>query len=154
MRVSAKADYAIRALCEIGQCGDPDGRVVSADAVAAAAGIPRAFLLGILAELRRGGIVASQRGAAGGWVLARDAGTITLAEIIRAVDGPLASVHGQRPETLDYGLALAALQRVWIAVRASLREVLETVTLADLLAGSLPAEIDARARDAETWRPH
>ncbi|MGH3097693.1 MAG: RrF2 family transcriptional regulator [Streptosporangiales bacterium] len=153
MRVSAKTDYALRALVEIGRRGGGDVPV-AADDVAEAQGIPRGFLLGILGDLRRGGLLRSQRGPQGGWLLARAPEEIALADVIRIVDGPLASVHGMRPEAAEYGAGMEALQQVWIAVRSSLREVLETLTLADLLRGELPARVAARVDDEEAWRPH
>lgn len=153
MRVSAKTDYALRAVVEIARRADGDPPV-AADDVAGAQGIPRGFLLGILGDLRRGGLLSSQRGPAGGWWLARDPETIAIADVIRIVDGPLASVHGVRPEAARYPEGLEALQQVWIAVRAGLREVLETTTVADLLRGSLPASVAALVKDSEAWQPH
>jgi Rrf2 family protein len=98
--------------------------------------------------------VRSQRGADGGYWLDRPAAAITVADVIRAVDGPLARVRGVRPEDLEYAGAARALQEVWIAVRANLRDVLEAVTLADVAAGALPARISALAADPSAWEPH
>ena len=151
MRISAKADYAVRALVELARS---DGEPLTAERIASAQDIPRGFLLAILAELRRGDLVRSQRGQAGGWVLGRDAARISVADVIRAVEGPLASVHGERPEAVRYAEATAGLQRVWIAVRASLREVLENVTVAHLATGRLPRQVAARSRAGDAWQPH
>lgn len=153
MRISAKADYAVRALLEI-SCRASPGTPVTSDEVAAAQQIPRTFLLAILADLRRAGLVRSLRGQAGGWQLARPAGQITLAEVIRAVDGPLASVQGMRPEALDYHGCASGLQLVWVAVRDSLREILEDVSLADVAAAQFPEHVLAHTRDPDAWRPH
>ncbi|MDQ1427067.1 MAG: hypothetical protein QOK39_543, partial [Acidimicrobiaceae bacterium] len=116
--------------------------------------IPARFLENILSELRHANLLLSQRGAEGGYWLARPANEITLADIIRAVDGPLANVRGQRPETVGYEGSAARLSEVWIAVRASLRAVLENVTLADLVEGPLPASVVELATQPESWQPH
>lgn len=152
MRVSTKADYALRALIEIVDRGD--GEPVSAEELGRAQDIPRGFLQAILADLRRAGIVASQRGQSGGWRLARDPGEVTVADVIRAVDGPLVSVYGQRPESVHYTGNAEVLQRVWIAARSSLREVFETVTLTALASDRLPGPVAARTQDQEAWRSH
>jgi Rrf2 family protein len=112
------------------------------------------FLESILAELKRAGIVRSQRGSEGGYWLARPAGEVSIADIIRAVEGPLADVRGVRPESLEYADGLEALQRMWVALRASLRGVLEQVTLADLRDGRLPGEVEALADDPSAWAVH
>lgn len=151
MRVSAKVDYALRAAVHLAAAGSGPTK---GEQIAEAQGIPLKFLENILLELRHNGLVQSQRGSEGGYWLARDAGEITLAEVIRAVEGPLANVRGARPETLDYGGSAAALQDIWIAVRASLRGVLETVTLADVASGKLPAEVGGLTRDPEAWQSH
>ena len=151
MHVSAKADYAVRAAVHLACAGD---RPVKGDAIARAQDIPFPFLGSILRDLREAGIVRSQRGADGGYWLDRPAAEITLAEVIRAVDGPLAWVRGVRPEDLDYSGAARALQDVWIAVRANLRDVLEAVTLADVAAGVLPERITRLAADPAAWEPH
>lgn len=152
MRVSAKSDYALRALIEI--AGRTDGSPVVAEVVATAQGIPRGFLLAILADLRRADIVSSQRGSAGGWLLARPADRISLADVIRAVDGPLVSVYGLRPEAVSYTGSADILQLVWIAARSSLREVFESVTLEALVARDLPDAVLARTDDEDAWVPH
>ncbi len=136
MRISAKADYAVRAALELALA---EGRLLTCEAVARTQDIPQKFLESILSDLRHAGLVRSQRGVDGGYTLARSAHTITVADVIRAVDGPLASVRGQRPQDVHYDGSAAVLRSLWVAVRASLREVLEGVSLADLAAGQLPA---------------
>ena len=133
MRISAKVDYAVRAAVEL--AGAEEGEPMKGDALADAQGIPLKFLENILGELKHAGISRSQRGAEGGYWLARPADEITLADVIRAVEGPLASVRGESPEALSYDGRRGAARGVWVAVRANLRAVLETVTLADLAAG-------------------
>ena len=149
MRITAKADYAVRATCELAaRAGEGP---VKGDVIAAAQGIPLKFLENILGDLRHAGIVRSQRGADGGYWLARPADRISVADVIRAVDGPLASVRGGPPEEVAYNGAAESLARVWIAVRASLRSVVERVTLEDVAAGRLPARISKLADDPEAW---
>lgn len=151
MRVSAKADYAIRAAVELAAAGDGP---VKGDHIATAQQIPPNFLENILADLRNSGIVASRRGAEGGYWLAKPANEVSLAEVIRAVDGPLANVRGVRSEQLEYGGNAAKLLDVWVAVRASLRSVLEQVTLADVASGRLPDNVEKLASDQDAWQPH
>ena len=148
MRISAKADYALRAAAELATA---DGGPVKGEQLASAQQIPPKFLENILGDLRHAGLVRSQRGADGGYWLQRPAEEITLAEIVRAVEGPLATVRGQRPEDVAYTGAAEQLQRVWIAVRLNLRAVLEQVTVADLAAGRLPAKVERLADDPEAW---
>ena len=150
MRISAKADYAVRATIELARAHGGD-RPTKGEAMAQAQEIPLKFLENILADLRHAGLVRSQRGADGGYWLNRDPSEVTVADIIRAVDGPLASIRGQRPEDVPYAGSAEPLQQVWIAVRANLRAVLETVTVGDLAAGSLPARIEKLAADPEAW---
>jgi Rrf2 family protein len=150
VHIPAKVDYGIRALLALTAAGEPQ----TADALAAEQGLPQRFLGAILADLRRAGLVASQRGAEGGYRLARPAETITAAEVIRALDGPLAEVRGLRPEAAAYDGAAEHLQEVWVAVRASLRAVLETVTLADIAGGRLPKTVTSLSNDPEAWAPH
>ena len=138
MRVSAKTDYALRAMAELAAA--PPGPV-KGERLATAQEIPLKFLENILTELRRAELVATQRGAEGGYRLARPADEITLADVIRAVDGPLANVRGERPDGVAYAGPAGPLQDVWLAVRTNLRAVLETVTLADVAAGRLPDEV-------------
>jgi Rrf2 family protein len=149
MRISAKADYAVRAAVELAAAADE--KPVKAERIANAQEIPLNFLENILGELRHAGIVRSHRGADGGFRLAKPAEQVTVADVIRAVEGPLASVRGGPPEDASYGGAASALPRVWIAVRSSLRSVVEHVTVGDLAAGKIPASIDKLAEDPEAW---
>jgi Rrf2 family protein len=149
MRISARADYAVRAAVELAAADE--GRPTKGEAIAQAQGIPLKFLENILGDLRHAGIVRSQRGADGGYWLARAADQITVADVIRAVEGPLASVRGGPPEDVAYAGAAESLASVWIAVRASLRSVVERVTLADVAAGRLPARVVKLADDPEAW---
>jgi Rrf2 family protein len=149
MRISAKADYAVRAAVELAAATDE--KPMKAERIATAQGIPLNFLENILGELRHSGIVRSHRGADGGFRLAKPAAEISIADVIRAVEGPLASVRGGPPEQVDYPGASAALPRVWIAVRANLRGVVEHVTVADVAGGHLPKAIDKLAEDPEAW---
>jgi Rrf2 family protein len=149
VRISAKADYAVRAAVELAAASDD--KPIKAERIATAQGIPLNFLENILGELRHSGIVRSQRGAEGGFMLARPPDAITVADVMRAVEGPLASVRGGPPEEAAYGGAAEALPRVWIAVRANLRGVVENVSLADIAAGRLPGKIDRLAEDPEAW---
>jgi Rrf2 family protein len=152
MRVSAKSDYALRALIEIAV--RDDGGPVSAEELGNAQDIPHGFLQAILADMRRAGIVVSQRGQSGGWRFARDPDTITVADVIRAVDGPLVSVYGLRPESVSYSGSAEVLQHVWIAARSSLRDVFEKVTIAALAAQRLPREVTTRTTKEDAWLPH
>ncbi len=149
MRISAKADYALRAVSELAAADG--GGPVKGEQLATRQDIPPKFLENILGDLRHAGLVRSQRGADGGYWLQRPAADITLAEIVRAVEGPLATVRGQRPEDVAYTGAAEQLQRVWIAVRHNLRAVLEGVTVADVAAGRLPPEVERLADDPDSW---
>ena len=149
MRISAKADYAVRAAVELAAATDE--KPVKAERIANAQGIPLNFLENILGELRHAGIVRSHRGAEGGFRLARPATELSVADVIRAVEGPLASVRGGPPEEAEYPGAAAALPRVWIAVRANLRSVVEHITVADIARGQLPKSIDKLADDPGAW---
>jgi Rrf2 family protein len=151
MRVSAKVDYAVRAGAELAAAADGP---VKGDRIAQAQQIPLKFLENILLDLKHAGLVQSQRGAEGGYWLARPAEDISLADVIRAVEGPIANVRGLRPEQVEYGGAAEQLRDVWIAVRANLRAVLETVTLADVAARRLPGHVARIAEDPEAWLPH
>jgi len=151
MRVSAKADYAIRAAVELASAGEWP---VKGDRIAKAQGIPPNFLENILGDLRNAGIVGSRRGAEGGYWLARPAEEVSLADVIRAVDGPLANVRGVRSDELEYDGSAKALEQVWIAVRASLRAVLEQVSLADVARNELPDHVRQLAADPDAWAPH
>lgn len=152
MRVSAKSDYALRALIEI--AGRTDGATVTAEELGRLQDIPHGFLQAILADLRRAGVVMSVRGQSGGWRLARDASDVTVADIIRAVDGPLVSVYGLRPEAVKYNDSATVLQLVWIAARANLREVFEQVTVSMLASGSLPKDVASLTKSEDAWMPH
>ena len=151
MRVSAKVDYALRACAELAAAGDGP---LKGDRIAQAQQIPLKFLENILLDLKHAGLVQSQRGAEGGYWLSLSPEEVSLAEVIRAVEGPIANVRGLRPEQVEYAGTAAPLRDVWIAVRANLRGVLEVVTLADLAAGRLPDEVAAIAADPDAWLPH
>jgi Rrf2 family protein len=132
MRVTAKSDYALRALIEI----------------------PHGFLQAILADLRRSGVVIAQRGQSGGWRLSKDAADISVADVIRAVDGPLVSVYGLRPEAVNYNETASVLQLVWIAGRSSLRDVFEQVSVRQLAEGKMPKAVTSRTADDDAWQSH
>ena len=148
MRVSARADYAIRALLELAAAGSAP---VRAEGIARAQSIPSKFLENLLVDLRRSKLVVSQRGAGGGYRLARPAGKVSLAEVIRAVDGPLAGVRDLAPEDVAYEGAATSLRDVWVALRASMRQVLETTTLADVAQGDLPKSVRKLLKDRDAW---
>lgn len=157
MRITAKVDYAVRAAIELARAYPTDGSrptPLTRQAIAEAQQIPSKFLEHILADLKRSQIVGSVRGADGGYWLHRPPGEITMADLIRAAEGPLADVRGERPDALDYPEDLEVLQRAWIAVRANLRAVLEHVTLADLRDGKLVPEVDALAKVDDAWVIH
>jgi Rrf2 family protein len=147
VRTTAKADYAVRAAVELAAAGG----LVNAEHIAQAQRIPLNFLENILRDLRRAGIVESRRGQAGGYALARPAEEISVADVIRAVEGPLANVRGHAPEALEYPGAAEKLQEVWIALRANVRAVLERVSLADIARGELPPQVEELTRDADAW---
>jgi Rrf2 family protein len=148
VEISARADYAVRALAELAGAGG--GPLTVAD-VAAAQNIPTRFLQNILLQLRQRSLVLSQRGAEGGYRLARPAAEISLADVLRAVDGPLAAVRGERPESVHYDGSAAPLAEVWLALRVSMRQVLEEVTLADLVHGPLPAHVAELVDNPDAW---
>jgi Rrf2 family protein len=149
MHVTAKADYAVRAVIELAGSGQGSPRKV--DEVAQAQGIPVSFLENILTQLRSSGIVRSQRGPEGGYWLAQPPEQVNLAQVIRAVEGPLVGVRGQRPEEVEYTGTAESLQQVWIALRANLRKVLEHVTVDQVAAGKLPSDVLALTREEEAW---
>ena len=149
VRVSAKVDYGLRAAIELAALRED--WPVKGERLASAQGIPLRFLENILGDLRHAGIVASKRGAEGGYLLARAPAEISLAEVIRAVDGPLANIGGLRPDQLSYDGSAADLREVWIAVRAALRSVLERVTLAEVARGELPPAVTAAIQDPDAW---
>jgi Rrf2 family protein len=152
VRVSAKTDYAIRAALELAAA--PDAKPVKGERISKAQAIPLRFLENILMQLRHAGLVESRRGADGGYRLARPASEVTLADVIRAIDGPLAGVSGVRPESLGFEGVAEPMRDVWIAVRASLRGVLERVTLADVISGDLPPHVRELVADEDAWVPH
>jgi Rrf2 family protein len=148
VRISAKSEYAVRATVGLALIG----RTARAEDIATAQGIPPKFLEKILHDLRRAGLVESRRGPEGGHRLAKEAEEITIADVIRAVDGPLAEVRGAAPESLRYDEDMAPLQQVWIAVRASLRSVLETVTIDDVVQRRLPDGLDRLVQEPDAWK--
>jgi Rrf2 family protein len=152
MRVSAKSDYALRALIEM--ASREDGRAVSAEELGRRQEIPHGFLQAILADLRRAGVVMSQRGQSGGWRMGRPAAEVSVADVIRAVDGPLVSVYGLRPEAVTYNETADVLQHVWIAARHSLRDVFEQVSIQQLADRDLPEAVTSRTADEDAWQPH
>ena len=147
MRVTAKVDYAVRALVELAAAGG----TVKGERIAQAQSIPLKFLENILSELRRAGIVGSQRGAEGGYRLSRPAAEVSVADVIRAVEGPLADVHGTPPEDLQPPGAAAPVREVWLATRAALRSVLEVVTIEDIATRSLPVIVADLLADPAAW---
>jgi Rrf2 family protein len=149
VRISAKADYAVRATIELAVAGE--GATVKGERVADAQQIPLHFLENILGDLKQAGIVATRRGPEGGYRLTRSPAEVSVADVIRAVEGPLASVRGDGPECLEYEGSAEPLQRVWIALRGNVRAVLETVSLADLVSGKLPRSVAQLARDPDAW---
>jgi Rrf2 family protein len=151
VRVSARVDYAVRALAELAAAATASAGPVKGDLIAARQGVPVNFLENILADLRRAGMVASQRGSVGGYWLAVPADTITVADVIRTVEGPLADVRGGPLEDLDYPGPAESLRAVWVATRASLRAVLEEVTIADVATGHLPDVVHRLTKAADAW---
>ncbi|CAK7284953.1 MULTISPECIES: RrF2 family transcriptional regulator [Streptomyces] len=149
MRISARADYAVRAVLELAvrQGNGP----VKAEEIASGQQIPHKFLEGILGDLRRAGVVDSRRGGGGGYRLARPDAAITVADVIRAVDGPIVSVRGERPTGLSYTGTAEPLLPLWIALRANVRRILEGVTIADLAAGALPEPVRSLAAEPAAW---
>jgi Rrf2 family protein len=150
VHIPAKVDYGLRALLSLTVAGEAQ----TTEALAEDQGLPPRFLGAILADLRRAGLVASQRGAEGGYRLARPPAAITAADVIRALDGPLAEVRGFRPEAASYEGSAEHLQQIWVAVRASLRQVLEHVTLADIATGKFPRHVERLTADPDAWQPH
>lgn len=149
MRISARADYAVRAALQL--AASQDGGPVKAEAIADAQDIPHKFLEGILNDMRRGGLVLSQRGGNGGYRLAKPAGSISIADVIRVVDGPLVSVRGVRPPDLSYTGPAESLLPLWIALRANVREILDGVSLAEVASSSLPSVVSALAETPGAW---
>jgi Rrf2 family protein len=151
MQVTARVDYALRALVELAAAPE---RLTSRDDLAAAQGIPPRYLESILLQLRQVGLVIGQRGATGGYRLSRPAEEITVAEVSRAVDGPLAVVQGLRPEQIVYDGNAKHLGELWIGLRAAVRQVMENVTIAELLSGNYPDSVRILLLDPEAWLPH
>jgi Rrf2 family protein len=150
VQISAKTDYAIRALLNL---ASHEPELVKVDTIVREQGLPRKFVEAILGELRRAQLVRSQRGADGGYALARPAAEITLGAVIRAVDGPLAEVRGLRPHETNYAGVAEYLPEVWVAVRSSLRRVLDEVTLAQVLVGKLPPHVKRLTAEPDAWLP-
>ena len=148
MYISAKVDYAVRALCTLAASDTP----LTSESLSLSQGLPAKFLESILNDMRRAGLLTSQRGPDGGYRLARPANEITVADVIRPLDGPLAEIRGLRPEAANYAGAAEHLQAVWVAVRASLRAVLDNVTIAGIVAGDLPKSVTRLTDDPEAWR--
>ena len=152
MRISSKVDYAVRAAAELAaRSPGRQDRPTTGEQLGEAQGIPTKYLENILAELRRSGIVGSRRGSDGGYWLARPPAEVSIADIVRAVEGPLADVRGEAPEHLEYTGPARPLERVWVATRASVRSVLEHVSLADLVADELPPDVERLLQDADAW---
>lgn len=149
MQISARADYAVRALCVLATAAE--GCVVKAATIAESQAVPRTFLDQILTDLRRAGMIDSRRGPDGGHRLARPAYAITVADVVRVVDGPLALVHGERPEALLYTGAATHLRDVWVAVRAALRQVLERTTIEQIVEDNLPPQVTTLSDDPRSW---
>jgi Rrf2 family protein len=148
MRVTAKVDYAVRALLELAVARDGP---LKGERIAQAQEIPLKFLENILIDLRHANIVRAQRGAEGGYWLARPANEVTIGEVIRAVEGPLASVRGEPPEDMNYSGPAEHLRTVWVAVRASLRAVVDELTLADVVADRMPARVRELTEAPDAW---
>jgi Rrf2 family protein len=154
VHITAAADYAVRAALTLAAREAEGGPPVTADELAEAQQLPRKFLDQVLGSLRRAGLVHSQRGAQGGYRLALHASDISVADVIRAVEGPMAHVRGLRPEMLEYEGEAAHLQDVWVAVRASLRSVLENTSLADVVNGTLPKHVQKLVDNPDSWEQH
>lgn len=152
VRISAKVDYAVRAATELAvRSPDHESRPTTGETLGRAQDIPTKYLENILAEMRRAGIVGSRRGNDGGYWLARDAAEVSIADIVRAVEGPLADVRGKAPEDLEYVGAAKPLERVWVATRAGLRQVLEATTLASIVENDLPPHVRRLLDDDGAW---
>jgi Rrf2 family protein len=152
VRISAKVDYAVRAMCEL--AAHTGEQPLKAEQIASAQEIPLSFLENILVDLRRAGLVRSLRGQVGGYRMARPAAGITIADVIRAVEGPLADVRGLRPEHLEFTGSAAALREVWLATRVGLRRVLERISIADVVAGEIPSDVATLLDDPDVLVPH
>lgn len=152
MNVSARTEYAIRAMVHLATTESTEPRTL--DSVAEQGDLPRRFMEAIFADLRRAGLVTSIRGARGGYVLPRPAEQIMVGDIMRAVDGPLWEVRGLRPQDTEYRGATRHLPTLWVAVRASLRAVLDTTTLAELASGAFNDHVTALTTSADAWTNH
>jgi Rrf2 family protein len=152
VHISAKADYAVRAMLTLAEAGTDER--VTVDRLVTSQGLPRKFLEAIMSELRRAGLVQSRRGPEGGFTLARPANEVSVADVLRVIDGPLAEVRGLRPERAAYTGSAEHLGAVWVAARAGLRSVLEAVTLAHITSGELPPDVSALLKDPDVWQPH
>lgn len=150
MHISARTEYGLRALLAL--AAEPDGAALTGEELAAREGMPQKFLEGLLGDIRRAGLVHSQRGRGGGYRLARKPANITVADVMRALDGPLADVRGLRPESVKYSGPAEHLPEVWVAARASLRSVLDHVSIADVVAGTLPARVRRLTAPPDAWR--
>jgi Rrf2 family protein len=151
VEISAKTEYAVRAMLELADTSDPDGQPVSVDVLAQGQGLPRKFLEAILADLRRAQLVVSTKGARGGYRLARPASEIPIGAVFRAVDGPLAEVRGRRPHQTSYDGVAEHLPVLWVAVRSSLRQVLDDTSLEQLRTGRLPDHVRRLAQAPDAW---
>ncbi|MFT3861668.1 RrF2 family transcriptional regulator [Micropruina sp.] len=151
MEISAKTEYAVRAMLELADASDPASAPISVDVLAHGQGLPRKFLEAILADLRRAGLVVSTKGARGGYRLARPATEIPIGAVFRAVDGPLAEVRGRRPHQTSYDGVARHLPVLWVAVRSSLRQVLDGTSLEQLRSGDLPAQVCGLAEEPDAW---
>jgi Rrf2 family protein len=154
VHISAKADYAVRALAELSAASADGPGYVTVEHLAELQGLPVKFLETIFTELRKDGVVVSRRGIDGGYRLARDPSDISIADVLRSVDGPLAAVRGLLPEDTGYEGAAASLPHVWVALRAAVRGVLEGVTLADLVSGRLPENVLELTEAPSAWSAH
>jgi Rrf2 family protein len=152
VRISAKVDYAVRAMCEL--AAHQGDRPLKAEQIATAQEIPLSYLENILVDLRRAGLVRSLRGQVGGYRMARPASLVTVADVIRAVEGPLADIRGIRPEAIEFSGSATALRDVWLATRVSLRRVLERISIADVVAGTIPPDVAALLEDPDALVPH
>lgn len=152
MEISARTEYAVRAMLQLAEASDGQDRPVPTEALAQAQGLPRKFLEAILADLRKAGLVFSTQGARGGYQLARPTGEISVGAIFRAVDGPLAEVRGRRPQDTTYDGVAKHLPVLWVAVRASLRQVLDGTSLADLRTGDFPDRVRALVDLPDAWQ--
>ena len=150
MQISARGDYAVRAMLELASSYPA---TQSAQALADAQGLPRKFLEAVLADLRRSGVVHASRGADGGYALSQPPDRITIGMVLRAVDGPLAGVRGHRPEQTSYSGTSSHLPQVWVAVRAAVRNVVDEVSLAEVVTGELPARIKDLTAGPDAWQP-